>query len=164
MLKIGGPSYRHYTWLESGGANLEPRRNRGEPQHYGLWRTEVIADQATREHIFLNVIFPRLAGEPTPEPARTIQADPPALAVALGDWTVVMATEGRLPSVFSYRAPVGTTDHLITGLWPRSAWLVRSGEEEERLIASAEGVLSFRRGGGTIRLSSVPPRNGQGHM
>ena len=161
--KIGGPSYRDYVELSGGGQNLQPQeRQREMPPSYGLWRTEVIAQQG-QDHLFLNVLWPRLAAERAPEQAQLVPMAPPGVAVAAGGWIVVFRTEGEQLSSFSYEAPEGVTTHLIVDLKPRSAWQVETPEGAQQLIASDEGVLSFPARAGPIRVVYVPPRNGIGH-
>ena len=165
VLKIGGPDYRHYVRLSSGARNLEPSERRREmPPEYGVWRTEVLGVASRSEHVFLNVLWPRLADEPAPTPARLASVEPSALVVTLDGWAVVMRTEGKFGSFVEYEAPEETKHHLVVDLEPRSAWLATIGAETRQGVASDDGVLSFEAGAGRVAATEVPPRNGSGHM
>jgi len=167
MLKVGGPHYRGYVHRSGGGENLVMASERGqEPARYGRWRTEVVASAPGQEHIFLNVLWPRSAGEQAPEAARLLPTDPPMPAVSAGEWAVVFAMRGELSDdgPISYQAQPGTTDHLIADLPARSGWRVEAGQTCQLLFASEDGVLSFSAGPGPVRLIPSPPRGGRGHQ
>jgi hypothetical protein len=165
ILKIGGNGYRHYVRIGDGGRNLAPTRPRTDlPPSYGLWRTEVIDTDHGREHLFLNVLWPRIAGEDAPQPARLMPGEPPATVVAVADWLVVFALSGTLEASFAYEAPAESRRHVIVDLPPRSTWRVDGPGEAQQLIASEDGVLSFGGAAGRYQLSEVPPRDGPGHM
>jgi len=164
--KIGGDHYRHYVELSTGGVNLEPgQRRRPESERVGRWRTEVVADEESCEHLFLNVLWPRLMEEEKPSPAVLTPLDASALMVSLGEWAVVLAPrEGLNCHLFTYEAPPGSKRHLLVDLRPRSAWRVETAEGSALRFASGDGVLRFDAGGGPVRLTLSAPRNGGGHM
>jgi len=165
ILKIGGPGHRHYVTIAGEGRDLAPGRPRTDLHpSYGLWRTEVVDIASEREHLFLNILWPTLLGQDDPQPARLLAAEPPAIAVAVADWVVVLAGEGGLGSPVIYDAPEGTTHHLIVDLPPRSMWRLDGPGGARRLFASDEGVLSVEAGAGEVRLVEVPARGGPGHM
>ena len=93
-----------------------------------------------------------------------MSAESPATAVAVGNWVVVFATEGRFDSPVTYDAPEGTTHHLVVDLPPQSMWQLEGPGGASRLSTGDEGVVSFDAGGGTIHLVEVPARGGPGHM
>ena len=164
--KIGGDHYRHYVELSTGGVNLEPGESRRpESERVGRWRTEVVADQKSCEHLFLNVLWPRLDEEEQPSPARLIPVEGSALMVSLGEWVIILAPRDTLNShLFTYEAPPETKRHLLVDLRPRSAWRVQTPEATALRFASGDGVLSFAAGPGPVRLTLSAPRNGGGHM
>jgi hypothetical protein len=167
ILKVGGPHYRGYVQRAGGGENLVMASERGqEPARYGLWRTEVVATGAEQEHLFLNLLWPRLVGEQPPAPARLLAQEGPMLVLGVGDWVVVMAKQGELGrgDELAYEAPAGTREHLIADLPARSGWRVEPGGESQVRFASEDGVLSFSAGSGPVRLTAAPPRGGRGHQ
>jgi hypothetical protein len=179
VTKIGGPHHRHYVELSSGPTDLQPRRRRQDlPPAYGMWRTEVADAARQTEHLFLNVLWPRLADEDEPERAHLAAAALPAVAVAVDGWVIVFRTEGQYESEVSYNAPVGTSHHLVLDVWPRSGWRQSShddvagirgrrqapAEHTSVMHASGEGVLTFAAGAGPMRLIEVSPRDGPGHQ
>jgi hypothetical protein len=165
ILKIGGPGHRHWVTIGGQGTDLAPNRPQTDLHpSYGLWRTEVIDTADEQEHIFLNILWPRLLGQDDPQPARLVSAEAPATAVAVGNWVVVLATEGRFDSPVTYDAPEGTAHHLVVDLPPRSMWQLEGPGSARRLFAADEGVVSFDAGAGTIQLVEVPARGGPGHM
>lgn len=164
VLKIGGPHYRHWVELPDGGIELEPDGESSNlPPSYGLWRTEIVADEKSQEHLFLNVLWPQL-GEAAPPPAQLLPVKAPSVAIAAGGWIVIFAPSGEHGSSLSYQAPPGTAGHLIVDLTPRSWWRVETAKGAQRLAASGEGVLSFRAGAGPVQLTEVPSRGGAGHQ
>jgi len=165
VLNIGGPHYRHWVELEGGGAELEPDDKPGDlPADYGLWRTEVVASEKTREHLFLNVLWPRAGGAAAPPAAQLLSMEAPGVAVAVGAWVMVFASSGEHGSSLSYQAPPGTEGHLIVDLSSRSWWRVEATDGAQVLACSGEGVLSFSAGAGPIRLTELPSRGGAGHQ
>jgi len=165
LLKMGGPHYRHWVELSGGGTELEPDDEPGDlSPSYGLWRTEVRADEKFQEHLFLNVLWPRLIGDEAPPAAQLVPMKAPAVAVGAGKWVVVFASFGEHGSPLSYQAPPGTQDHLIVDLSSRSWWRVETAADVQVLAASGEGVLSFQAGPGPIQLTEVPSRGGPGHQ
>jgi hypothetical protein len=143
-----------------------------------MWRTEVADAARQTEHLFLNVLWPRLADEDEPERAHLAAAALPAVAVAVDGWVIVFRTEGQYESEVSYNAPVGTSHHLVLDVWPRSGWRQSShddvagirgrrqapAEHTSVMHASGEGVLTFAAGAGPMRLIEVSPRDGPGHQ
>jgi hypothetical protein len=152
ILKIGGPSYRHYIEAADGGVNLEPSgRRREEPEDYGMWRVQISATAKRQEHLFLNVLWPRLAGEAEPEPARLVSCEGGTVVVQVADWLIVFAVEGELHSPVTYQVPAGASKHLIVDLPARSTWrctplgclgsALPKQQESTARPASVEGVL-----------------------
>ncbi len=165
ILKIGGPGHRHYVTISGEGKDLAPSSPQTDLHpSYGLWRTEVADTANAQEHVFLNILWPRLQGQDDPQPARLVSAEPPAIAVAVGNWVVVFAVDGRLDSPVTYQAPEGTAHHLIVDLSPRSIWQPQGAGDVGRLVAGDDGVVSFDAGAGMIELVEVPARGGAGHM
>ena len=154
VLKIGGPSYRHYVEFDGEKKNLDPAQSRRqEPDRYGLWRVQIQAPTSSCEHLFLNVLWPRLAGDAAPPNARLIAQDEKRLVIAVGEWVVVFAMSGELTPPFSYVAPEGTKHHLIADLYGRSEWEVQVAGGTSELTASAEGLLRLEAGAGTVTLA-----------
>jgi len=162
--KIGGPTYRHYVELSSGGTNLAPEGERGSaPPSCGLWRTEVTGLHAERDHLFVNVLWPRLAEQEAPSRAAVVEMRDPGVAVAVGEWIVVAAREGQFVPPIEYQSPAQVPQHLVVDVAPRSRWQIETAEGVQEALASDEGVLSFEGSSAFIRLDLVPPRNGVGH-
>jgi len=165
VLKIGGPHYRYWVSLPDGGAELDPSDEPEKvPVSLGLWRTEVIAENESREHLFLNVLWPRLSGEAIPPPAQAIPIQAPGVAVAVGRCAVIFASAGAHGSSLSYDAPPGVESHVIVDLSPRSWWRVETARGRQVLAASGEGTLTFDADPGPVRLTEVPARGGPGHQ
>lgn len=165
--KIGGPNHRGWVDLPEGGRNLAlPPSEREEPARYGLWRLELVATGPTTEHLFLNLLFPRLEGEDDPEPGRpvAVSCGQPARGVAVGEWVVVFGERGALPAPINYQAPPRTSHHLLVDLPPRSGWRIESREGQQFAFASEDGVLAFRAPAGPISLTERPLRGGRGHQ
>lgn len=164
--KIGGPHYLGYVERAGRGENLVMATTRPEapPAEYGVWRTEVTDTGGGTQHLFLNALWPRLALEPTPAPARALDCDLPAIAVAIEDSVVIVSLSGRLSGPISYEAPEGVSEHLAADLTPRSSWRIESGGNSWIGFASEDGVLSFSGGSGPIRLAPASPRGGDGHQ
>ena len=162
--KIGGPTYHHYVELSSGGTNLEPEeKSESVPPSYGVWRTEVTGRHTDQDHLFVNVLWPRLADQEAPSPAALVEMRDPGLAVVVGDWVVVAAREGQFLPPIEYQSPRQVRQHLVVDLPPRSRWQIETAEGVREALASDEGVLSFEASSAFIRLDLAPPRNGVGH-
>ena len=165
ILKIGGPSYRGYVNYDDVGESLAlASQRRDEPDRCGLWRTEVIANTSEREHLFLNVVWPRLASDEAPQQAQLLSAGPALYSLAVADWVVVLAGSGEFDAPISYDAPAGVAHHLVVDLAARSGWRVENGDRSQVLFASEDGVLNFDAGAGPTRLTPVSPRGGEGHQ
>ena len=163
--KIGGPDYRGYVDREGGGENLRMESVKGEePPECGVWRTEVIDPVERTEHVFANVLWPRLAADISPAPARLLASDPAALIVAVADWAVVFGFGDAIGGGISYHAPNGITHHLVADLPARSGWRIEHDAGGEHRLASEDGVLSFAAPAGPIRLTPTAPRGGDGHQ
>jgi hypothetical protein len=161
-LKIGGPSYRNYVEFEGEKRNVEFAGRRGEePDRYGVWRVQIQAPTDTCEHLFLNVLWPRLADEAAPPRARLVSQDEKRIVVAVGEWVVVFAVAGELSPPVSYVAPEGTKRHLIVDLYGRSEWEVQTAEGVSERTASAEGVIRLKAGAGPVTLAEER-RKGRG--
>ncbi len=165
ILKIGGANHRYYVTIEGNGRNLAPSSPRADlSPNYGLWRTEVVDTAVDREHVFLNVLWPRLPGEDAPEPARLPPSSEHTTVVAVADWVLVFALRGTFGRSLAYETPAGTRRQLVVDLPPRSIWGVTGPGEERQLTASDEGVLTFEGRAGRFQLIEIPPRDGPGHM
>ena len=153
VLKIGGPSYRHYVEFDGEKRNLEPpQTRRPEPDRYGMWRLQIEAPTDSCEHLFLNVLWPQLATETAPPPARLISQDDKCLVLAVGEWVVVFAVTGYHAPPLTYTAPAGTKQHLIVDLYGRSEWGVSTPQGQSEMIASSEGLLRLEAGPGEVTL------------
>ncbi len=159
LLKIGGPHYRHYVETERGGENLEPSEERREPEWYGRWRLQISDAAAGNEHIFLHVLWPRLAGAEAPAPAELVSRRPGQVVVAAAGWVIVFRLpeqSGEGASEITYHAPAGVRHHLIADLPGRSRWRVTRGGRADELLASVEGTLIFDAGSGEVRMELLP--------
>ena len=165
ILKIGGPSYRHWAETAEGGANLEPSgEDRDEPESYGMWRVQVTAAARRQEHLFLNVLWPRLTGEAEPPPARLVCCEGGTVVVQVAEWVVVLAIQRGLRSPVTYQAPAGVRNHLVVDLPARSTWSVVGQGECAARTASVEGVVSFEGAPGEVTLTLLPERGKGGYQ
>lgn len=161
ILKIGGPSYRNYVEFGEERRNLEFGGRRGEePDRYGVWRVQIQAPTDSCEHLFLNVLWPRLASEAAPPRARLVSQDEKRIVVAVGEWVVVFAVSGELSPPLTYEAPAGTKHHLIVDLYGRSEWEVHTPEGTSDRTASVEGVLRLDAGAGPVTLAEERRKGG----
>jgi hypothetical protein len=101
-LKIGGPDYGCYVEKDGDasdgfdGVNLGLGRKSYEKKRttaqLGRWRTEIEPAEPSRSTRFLNVLLPRPAEDPAPDPdVRLIDAGPAAHAARVGKTIVVFA-------------------------------------------------------------------------
>jgi len=165
ILKIGGPSHRHYVETADGAINLEPSgRRREEPKDYGMWRVQVNSPGQRQEHLFLNVLWPRLRGDAKPEPAHLVSCAGGVVVVQVADWLVVFAVEGELRSPVTYQAPAGASKHLIVDLPARSTWSIAGQGESAARPASVEGVLRLEGPPEAVALTLLPGRSKGGHQ
>ena len=94
-----------------------------------------------------------IAGDAAPPKARLISQDDKRIAVAVGEWVVVLAVSGELSPPFSYIAPEGTKHHLIVDFHGRSEWDVTTPGGQAAMTASAVGVLRLVAGAGAVTLA-----------
>jgi heparin/heparan-sulfate lyase len=129
----------------------------------GIGRIEVSPSKPRAFDLFLHVLSPTEADDPTPRPRVELLEATGSTALRAAGYVIVFAgaenprvraSGKRAAPPLSYSAPGdGSLVHVITGLPPsRSSGIYRNGTRIRSATTSGEGVLTFRSGGGNFKI------------
>ncbi|MHC4916680.1 MAG: hypothetical protein ACYTGB_14435, partial [Planctomycetota bacterium] len=147
-LLIGGPTYRCYVEGDGdgdfskgfSGEKLDPGPGAAKYRHThaGLWRTEVCDGGKSRSTRFLNLLFPRKAGEDLPKGLYSeVRTKPELVAVRVADTVCVFASRARPLESFELSLPEAGLRVLLLDAAPGRTYSAGG----RKAAASAEGVL-----------------------
>jgi len=155
--KLGGEGYRF--WVDNANQNLIPLYY--QPSVTGGWRIEVSPSTASRDDLFLHILYPT-------ESTTTIMPETSLISSYSGDMEGALIKDPTTPRIvmFSknsaqienviYLADYESTQigkHLIVDLVPNTIYdIYKNGEKIEEKISSDHGLIHFETSGGFTTL------------
>jgi hypothetical protein len=147
-LLIGGPTYRCYVEGDGdgdfskgfNGEKLDPGPGAAKYRHThaGLWRTEIGDGGKSKSTRFLNLLFPRKAGEELPRGLYSeLRTGPELVAVRVAETVCVFARAARPLESFELSLPEAGLRLLLLDAVPKRTYSVGG----KKAAAGAEGVL-----------------------